>query len=197
MPQFHAVSVADPGALTLLTEYFRSRELSFPPSQGTYHPTYPVAEQFVPPLGVFLVVVDDADTGPVDDEASGASVGCGGIRRLATTDGEPVRFEAKHLWMQPRTRGRGWGRLLLAELERRAADLGAEEIVLDTNVSLAAAGALYQSTGYEGIPSYNDNPNATNWYRKMLSSPECELRTSAVRAAPCAVRPEGDPGRCG
>ena len=91
---------------------------------------------------------------------SGAYVGCGGIRRLENAENEPVRFEVKHLWMQPSARGRGWGRMLLAELEQRAAHLGAAEVVLDTNVSLATAGALYQSTGYEAIPSYNDNPNA-------------------------------------
>ncbi|WP_105034309.1 GNAT family N-acetyltransferase [Cryobacterium aureum] len=174
MPQFHDVSVADAAALTLLTEYFSSPELSFRQPQGTYHPTYPLAEQFVPPQGVFLVVLGDTDSGAhAGEDANGAYVGCGGIRRLAGAEGEqaesePVRFEVKHLWLQPKTRGRGWGRMLLAELERRAADLGAAEVVLDTNVSLATAGALYQSTGYESIPSYNDNPNATHWYRKRL-----------------------------
>jgi ribosomal protein S18 acetylase RimI-like enzyme len=65
-------------------------------------------------------------------------------------------------------RGRGWGSLLLAELEARARQFGATEMVLDTNSSLEAAGALYQRSGYEDVPPYNDNPNATNWYRKKL-----------------------------
>ena len=170
MPQFHAVSVADAAALTLLTEYFSSPELAFRQTHGTYHPTFPLVEQFMPPQGVFLVLLDDQ----VGDDAGGAYVGCGGIRRLGSIDGEhgesePVRFEVKHLWMQPSTRGRGWGRLLLAELERRAAAFGAAEVVLDTNVSLAAAGALYESTGYIKTEAYNDNPNATHWFRKQLS----------------------------
>ena len=79
-----------------------------------------------------------------------------------------VRFEAKHLWLQPQVRGRGWGGLLLAELEKRARDFGAAELVLDTNASLEAAGRLYQRAGYADVPPYNDNPNATNWYRKVL-----------------------------
>ncbi|TFD58732.1 N-acetyltransferase [Cryobacterium suzukii] len=166
MPQFHAVSVADAAALALLTEYFRSPELSFRQSHGSYHPTYPVAEQFVPPRGVFLVVLD----GQAGDDSGGAYVGCGGIRRLENAESEPVCFEVKHLWIQPRARGRGWGRMLLAELESRARDLGAAEMVLDTNASLSTAGALYHSTGYESTPSYNDNPNATHWYRKRLST---------------------------
>ena len=165
MPQFHPVSVEDAAALALLTEYFRSPELSFRQSHGTYHPTYPVAEQFVPPQGVFLVVLD----GQAGDDSGGAYVGCGGIRRLETAASEPVCVEVKHLWIQPRARGRGWGRMLLAELESRAGELGAAEMLLDTNVSLATAGALYHSTGYESIPAYNDNPNATHWYRKRLS----------------------------
>jgi hypothetical protein len=60
--------------------------------------------------------------------------------------------------------------MLLAELEQRAAHLGAAQVVLDTNVSLATAGALYHSTGYDSIPSYNDNPNATHWYGKRLDT---------------------------
>ena len=138
MPQFHAVSVADAAALTLLTEYFSSPELSFRQPQGTYHPTYPLAEQFVPPQGVFLVVLDEPTSDdPPGADGGGAYVGCGGIRRLDDSESERVRFEVKHLWMQPKTRGRGWGRLLLAELERRAAELGGAEVVLDTNASLA------------------------------------------------------------
>ena len=165
MPQFHAVSVADAHAITLLTEYFSSPELSFRQSHGAYHPTFPLGEQFVPPEGVFLLVLDPASG---DESAGRRYVGCGGIRRLAHSEGEPVRFEVKHLWMQPHTRGRGWGRLLLAELEQRAALWDAAEVVLDTNENLVAAGALYDSAGYEKIEAYNDNPNATHWYRKRL-----------------------------
>ena len=75
----------------------------------------------------------------------------------------------KHLWLAPAGRGRGEGRRLLADLERRARELGAEEIVLDTNASLEAAGGLYRSTGYTEIEPYNANPNATHWYGKRLT----------------------------
>ena len=56
----------------------------------------------------------------------------------------------------------------MEELERRARALGATELVLDTNRSLEAAGALYARLGYERIAPYNDNPNATDWYRRSL-----------------------------
>jgi GNAT superfamily N-acetyltransferase len=79
-----------------------------------------------------------------------------------------VRFEVKHLWVDPAARGAGLGRQLLAELERWAIGFGATEAVLDTNASLTAAAGLYHSSGYRSIPPYNDNPNATNWYSKQL-----------------------------
>ena len=152
MPDFTPTPVTDATAHNLLSEYFHSRELTF--VGGTYAVTFPAPEQFEPPAGVF-VVVRDGD----------GAVGCGGIRRLA-----PSRYEVKHLFLREGTRGRGWGKLLLADLERRAADFGATEVVLDTNATLTAAGGLYQSMGYESIEPYNDNPNATNWYRKSLLS---------------------------
>jgi GNAT superfamily N-acetyltransferase len=151
VPTFTPAPVTDPTAHDLLSEYFHSRELSF--VGGTYAVTFPAPEQFDPPAGVFVVVRDG-------DRA----VGCGGIRRLA-----PHQYEVKHLFLRPETRGKGWEKQLLVDLERRASEFGATEIVLDTNATLTAAGGLYQSMGYESVAPYNDNPNATNWYRKALA----------------------------
>jgi hypothetical protein len=53
-------------------------------------------------------------------------------------------------------------------LESAAAGFGATSIVLDTNDSLVAAGAMYRGRGYERVPAFNDNPNATAWYRKPV-----------------------------
>ncbi|MBX0299973.1 GNAT family N-acetyltransferase [Cryobacterium sp. 1639] len=159
MPQFTEVPVTDAGSIALLTQYFSDRASTFP-SSGGYRTTFPPPEQFVPPRGLFLLVSEDV--------LPRTFVGCGGIRRIDDGENGAVRYEAKHLWLQPQVRGRGWGRLLLAELERRARGFGATEMVLDTNASLEAAGALYQRSGYEDVPPYNDNPNATNWYRKLL-----------------------------
>lgn len=151
MHTFIETPVSDATAHRLLAEYFAYREQTFPNAAG-YVTTFPSPANFTPPHGLFLVVQQDE-----------TAVGCGGIRSLA--DG---RFEVKHLWLQPQTQGRGLGRALLAELERRAIELGATELVLDTNSSLAAAGGLYRSSGYLDIEAYNDNPNATNWYAKSL-----------------------------
>ena len=154
-------TTSDP-AVAMLDHYFASRAESFPAEQGIYRPTYPTAEQFVPPAGVFLIVEGE------DLAGEPADVGCGGIRRVADSEAGAVRYEAKHLWLEPFARGTGGGRKLLVELERRAAELGADEIVLDTNQSQVAADSLYRSAGYDSIPAYNDNPNATHWCRKKL-----------------------------
>jgi GNAT superfamily N-acetyltransferase len=149
---FRESSVDDPAAHALIAEYFEMRAATFPMDLGDYHAAFPQAANFTPPAGAFLVVVED-----------GEDVGCGGIKRLA-----PGRYEIKHLWIRPGMQGRGLGRALLNELERRARGFGATEVVLDTNASLVAAGSMYRSSGYEDISPYNDNPNATNWYRKSF-----------------------------
>lgn len=151
---FRSASVAAPESQAILTEYFALRAQEFP--GGTYSPTFPRAEAFTPPDGVFLLAMSDDHV-----------VGCGGIRRVP--DGEAgVRYEVKHLFLRPETRGRGWGRALLDELERRARGWDAAELVLDTHHTLEAAGALYARSGFEPIEPYNDNPNATRWYCKLL-----------------------------
>ena len=156
--RFREVDVTSAEALALLDAYFAERAAGFPAEQGAYRPSYPTAEQFTPPAGVFLLVEDAAEV-----------IGCGGIRRIDPHPGTRAeRFEVKHLWLAPAARGRGQGRRLLAELERRAAEYGAQEVVLDTNASLEAAGGLYRASGYVDIEPYNANPNATDWFGKAV-----------------------------
>ena len=147
----------DPRARRLLTDYFAMRAEAFPQGQ-TYRPVFPEASVFTPPAGVFFVAVDD----------DGRDVGCGGIRRIADGPDGP-RYEVKHLYLDPSTRGRGWGRVLLEGLEAQAREWGAADLVLDTHHTLEAAGGLYARSGFTAIEPYNDNPNATRWYGKQLS----------------------------
>ena len=149
------VDAAD--AHALLAEYFASREIGFAHRNAVYRTTFPAPALFEPPAGVFLVLDDD----------EGRSVGCGGIRRVEAGPAGP-RYEVKHLYLRPETRGRGWGRLLLDGLESRAVGFGARELVLDTHHSLVAAAGLYASAGFAEIAPYNDNPNASRWYGKPV-----------------------------
>ncbi|KAA9111046.1 GNAT family N-acetyltransferase [Microbacterium rhizomatis] len=157
MAMIQSLPVEDPRAHALLEEYFHSREIGFAHQNTVYTANFPAASVFTPPAGVFVVLVD----------GEGRDVGCGGIRRIAD-DGEDIRYEVKHLYLRPETRGRGWGRLLLDDLERRARDWDATQLVLDTHHSLEAAAGLYRSAGFALTERFNDNPNATRWYAKSL-----------------------------
>ncbi|MBZ4488595.1 GNAT family N-acetyltransferase [Microbacterium sp. cx-55] len=151
-----AVAADSPAARGLLDEYFAMRAAGFP--GGAYRTTYPDPAAFVPPAGVFVIAEDDA----------GAARGCGGIRRIP--DGPSgLRYEVKHLFMQPSARGLGGGRILLTALEAKAREFGAADLVLDTHHSLDAAAGLYASSGFAAILPYNDNANATRWYGKPLT----------------------------
>ncbi len=154
--RFAAVSPADPATAALVEQYFAERSAGFP-VVGGYHAALPDPALFEPPAGVFLRLDDD----------HGAPIGCGGVRRI-DPDGIGERLEVKHLYLIPPARGAGLGGALLDELERRAIELGARTVVLDTNSALTAAGGLYRSRGYEHVAPYNDNPNATDWYAKRV-----------------------------
>jgi putative acetyltransferase len=96
------------------------------------------AAMFLPPDGIFVLVRDG-------DRA----VACGGIARFDAT-----RAEVKRMYVRPAERGRGLGRTVLEELERRARSFGYTGLVLETGDRSDAALALYRSSGFEVIPSY-------------------------------------------
>ena len=163
MVELRPVPVDEPVSRELLAEYFAMRAETFPGQR--YTTVFPSPAVFTEPAGVFIVLTDD----------EGRAVGCGGIRRIP--DGERgIRYEVKHLYLRPETRGRGWGRLLLDDLRRRALEWDAAELVLDTHHTLEAAGGLYASAGFREIAPYNDNPNATRWYGLPLTEPAEERR---------------------
>lgn len=110
-------------------------------------------EDFDPPNGAFLVVRNER----------GAAVGCGAVRLV-----DARTAEVKRMWVSPSMRGRGAGWALLEALEATAVGLGAKTGVLDTNVTLTSALALYRAAGWQEVPPYNDNAEATHWFRKDL-----------------------------
>jgi putative acetyltransferase len=90
-------------------------------------------------LLVFLVVRDGA----------GAAVGIGGLRRV-----DDKTLELKRMFVRPAARGQGAGALLLAELERLAAELGATRLRLETGTAQTEALGLYKRAGYRSIPCW-------------------------------------------
>lgn len=105
-----------------------------------------------PPGGTFIV-------GYQDDVA----VCCGGIKRLP--DGA---CEIKRMYVVESLRGRGLARELLAELERRARDLGYGVARLDTGPRQPRAQRMYERAGYVAIENFNANPVASFFGEKPL-----------------------------
>jgi GNAT superfamily N-acetyltransferase len=89
--------------------------------------------------------------------------GMGALRRL-----DPATAEIKRMVVTSEHRGRGIGRLLLEDLERRARELGCEAVKLDSAALLSEALNMYRSSGYREIPRYNANPHAELWFEKAL-----------------------------
>lgn len=78
-------------------------------------------------------------------------VGCGAVRLL---DAETA--ELKRMYVSPAERGRGLGRLLVAELEAEAKALRVQRLVLETGTRQHAALALYHAAGFRPIPLYGE-----------------------------------------
>lgn len=81
----------------------------------------------------------------------GTPVGCGCFRPFA-----PETIEIKRMFVRPEFRGRGISRLILAELEKWATELGYTKSVLETGNQQAEAIHLYHNFGYNDIPNYGN-----------------------------------------
>ncbi|TVT21798.1 GNAT family N-acetyltransferase [Amycolatopsis acidiphila] len=98
--------------------------------------------EFALPHGLFLVGYDD-----------GVPVACGGWR--AHPDGlGPGEAEIKRMFVVESARGKGFARVILAELERTAAVAGHRRLVLETGLKQPEAIALYRSSGYAEITKF-------------------------------------------
>lgn len=85
-------------------------------------------------------------------DAAGSPVAHGALRDL---EHDGIRdLEVKRVFVQPRARGAGASRVLLAELERVARAHGATRLILQTGDRQPDAVALYEKLGYTPIPIY-------------------------------------------
>ncbi len=80
----------------------------------------------------------------------------------------PGAAECKRLFVAPEARGQGIATSLMQRLEDEAARAGYAWMYLDTVDDFKVAIAFYGRHGYLPIPRYNDNAQATLFFRKQL-----------------------------
>lgn len=103
---------------------------------------------------------------------AGRAVGCGAVRLDPSGYGE-----IKRMMVAPQARGRGIGRMILAELERRAIALGMDRLLLETGIRQPEALALYESAGFGAIGpfgGYSEN-GVSVFMEKKLSALTAEM----------------------
>jgi ribosomal protein S18 acetylase RimI-like enzyme len=86
-------------------------------------------------------------------EDSGHFVGCIALRAL-----EAKVCEMKRLYVNPKYRGRGIGRMLACSVIDKAREIGYEKMRLDTIASMKEARTLYYSLEFRNISAYRFNP---------------------------------------
>lgn len=133
----------DPHALALIAEV----QAEYTDLYGGPDESPIVAEEFNPPLGLFLL-------GYLDDRP----VAMGGWRRHGPehreTDWAGDRAEIKRMFVTAEARRFGFARAVLAELERTAAQAGVEWLLLETGSRQPSAIALYRSAGYQDVSPF-------------------------------------------
>jgi ribosomal protein S18 acetylase RimI-like enzyme len=98
---------------------------------------------YAPPDGRLLLVLRGKET-----------AGCAALRRFNSS-----ACEMKRMWVRPKFRRCGLGRLLTEKLIREAPTIGYSQMILDSLPSLESALALYRSLGFREIPPYRYTPD--------------------------------------
>jgi GNAT superfamily N-acetyltransferase len=141
-----------PAAQALFAEYMELvADRAGQSLEGAEH-IFATTDVFGGPGAAWIVLYDD-----------GAPVACGGLRPLS-----PEVGEIKRMFVTARSRRRGYGSRLLAELERIARDAGQERIRLLSTELLPEALALYRKNGYTIVSSHIQDDHRDYWLEKPL-----------------------------
>ena len=111
--------------------------------------------QYAEPRGALRVAVID-----------GELAGCCALRPLDNVDYTNA-CEMKRLFVRPRFRGMGVGRLLAETILEAARLAGYACVLLDTLSDMETARAMYQDLGFAEIPPYYYNPIPGSHYLKV------------------------------
>jgi ribosomal protein S18 acetylase RimI-like enzyme len=96
---------------------------------------YAIEEHYLNNQGEFLI-----------GEYDGLLVAMGALKRTS-----PERAEIKRMRVHPEYQGRGYGQLILDELEARARALGYQTLHLDTSILQLPAQKLYEKNGFREV----------------------------------------------
>jgi len=96
---------------------------------------YAIEEAYLSKQGEFLI-----------GECDGLFVAMGALKRTS-----PERAEIKRMRVHPDYQGRGYGQLILEELEARASALGYQILHLDTSILQIPAQKLYEKNGFRAV----------------------------------------------
>jgi GNAT superfamily N-acetyltransferase len=146
------VSGSDPIALELVEAMVAEVGVLYEPGLPMGSSATPT--ELSPPGGGFVVLWERE-----------RAIAGGGIKRL-----DDRTCEIKRMYVAPDARGRGVGRVLLAELEHLARDLRYSVARLDTGAEQPRAQRIYERAGYGAVPDYNGNPYAAFWGEKRLAA---------------------------
>lgn len=133
-PTITAESPDTPDAVALIMEL-----------EGELDPLYPAksrhgysVEKLIAQGVAFFVLRED-----------GTSAGCGGVQLFGKEYGE-----LKRMYVRPRFRGRGFGRLMLDHLAEYALSHGIRLLRLETGIHQSQAIGLYEGAGFRRIPPF-------------------------------------------
>ena len=128
----------DPRAVQALAAYQAEMDERYP----GHEPSGAAVDDFLGPVGLFLVGLDD----------DGRPVACGGLRPQSV--GGQDGGELKKVWVAREARGTGLGRGLVRALTEHARAQGLPRLVLQTGLEQPEAIRLYESEGWTPIPVY-------------------------------------------
>jgi ribosomal protein S18 acetylase RimI-like enzyme len=102
-----------------------------------------------------------------EDEVTNTLAACVLLRDLPSTH---HAAECKRLYVSPDFRRQGLADRLMQLAEDQATAAGLHWIYLDSAAEFTTAIALYRRRGYTDTPRFNDNPQATVFLRKSLTT---------------------------
>jgi ribosomal protein S18 acetylase RimI-like enzyme len=113
---------------------------------------YAIEETYLNNHGEFLI-----------GEWDGVFVSMGALHRTS-----PERAEIKRMRVLPDYQGRGFGQIILSELEARARAMGYKTLYLDTSILQVPAQKLYEKNGFREVGRDKYQDLAVILYEKQL-----------------------------